>query len=113
MAPGLVTVLTYPVYRLLYSAATIQGAACSLYFYWPGFKKWRTIPEMEKSGDPQCFYFNDRFVADLGFLANMPRKGPPDEDYFTVLTESLHTKDIADELASSPASTLSCSQDAV
>ena len=70
LAPKLTTVLSFPIYKTLYSGASILAAARSLYLYWPSHKKKPTIPQMEANDDPRCFYRDDLFAVDPGYLAH-------------------------------------------
>lgn len=53
---SLTAIMTYPAYKVLYSAASVCGAIRSLAVYWPNFQQSATIQELEGRGDERCIW---------------------------------------------------------
>ncbi|MEO7163229.1 MAG: hypothetical protein ABI041_09950, partial [Bdellovibrionia bacterium] len=52
-------VISYPVYKLLYSAVSVAGALRAVLIYTPNFKRQPTIKELEEMKDPRCVWLNE------------------------------------------------------
>lgn len=93
------TTVTFPAHKLLYNAASIQGAARALYFYWPSFQKRLTIPEMEHAGDLRCFHLDERLKTNPGFLGETAVQVPSVCLLITVTRTNILTVDSTPRVA--------------
>jgi hypothetical protein len=56
LAPALSTVLTFPIYKILYATVSILGAVRSVGYWWPSLKPRKTIAQLEKTQDPRAIW---------------------------------------------------------
>ncbi|KAM0543949.1 hypothetical protein ACHAPJ_012044 [Fusarium lateritium] len=70
MRIGLMTIITYPFYKQLYSFISVFGAVRWALFYIGGHVRAKPIRKMLKDGDDACFWLDPRFETNPAWLAD-------------------------------------------
>ena len=64
--PHMLDMLTFGVYKLLYSVVCIFGGIRSMLVFFPNHKHKKNLLEMEKDGDERCIWLKDDFMRGSG-----------------------------------------------
>ncbi|KAJ9474530.1 hypothetical protein PHBOTO_005005 [Pseudozyma hubeiensis] len=64
--PHLIDMLTYGIYKLMYSVVCVFGGIRSMLVFFPNHGHKPTLAEMEKSKDPRCIWLRDDFMKNSG-----------------------------------------------
>ncbi|KAI3487765.1 hypothetical protein L1887_48246 [Cichorium endivia] len=64
--PHMLDMLTFGVYKLLYSVVCILGGLRSMLVFFPNHSHKPNLIEMEKKGDKRCIWLRDDFMANSG-----------------------------------------------
>ncbi|GAC98054.1 hypothetical protein PHSY_005642 [Pseudozyma hubeiensis SY62] len=64
--PHLIDMLTYGIYKLMYSVVCVFGGIRSMLVFFPNHGHKPTLAEMEKAKDPRCIWLRDDFMKNSG-----------------------------------------------